>query len=687
MTMAEEEQKVGDVQLLAYQEPNVARIIDILTHRKHAIDTSPLGAGKMYMATSISRQLGFKHVVVVSPKSTLPKWETMKTMFGLPVAEGHFMTYAALRGSNKNGLIKKHGLLLAKTISVKKSAGNEDDVGEASAPRPAGFMHSYDNSDADGNDGHEESDEEEEEVTIRVFEPSDRLKKMAEEGCMFILDEFQHIKNTSSQQKAAAEVIKCLNDFPEQSKTLLLSGSPVDKATQIITLYRTLGIAKKPELYAKNRYLNRILWRRGAFYEVLIYHAMLDPATTIQVIEDYAEDEGRLPYDFVDAMIRDIERQRPNGAATDWFDMDETEATVTSMSTELFHQLLYRLFLYVTKRFHVSYCNDPKETGEHNTVELKRYNAFYAIKGEDAKKLADAIDDLSRVVSFDDKDNTVSFTGDGEGGTFVLHKLTKALMEIEAAKIGKICSVIKEYRRDHPTHKICICVNYKDSITRLCAEFADERPLVIHGGSSLLVRANAIKSFADDSPRSPSLLICNTQVLCTGIDLDDKKGNRPRFCIVSPNYSGITLYQLSHRFHRQDSKSDATVHMMYSKGKTFEVRILDALSRKGSVMKGITQEQRNVLKYPCDYESLSMESDDEGEEELAHEPAKEIVEPSEIRRSWAAIMSSEDEREDRATAEKKDAAVVLEEGNIVEALGALDIKSETDLPALLPATA
>ena len=664
-SMVEVEKEVSSVQLLTYQEPNVARIIDIFTHRKHAIDTSPLGAGKMYMATSISRQLGFKHVVVVSPKSTLPKWQTMKEMFGLPVAEGHFMTYAALRGSNKNGPIKKHGLLNAKTISVKKSAENEDDV--APPTRPTGF---YPNSEWEDNanwaDGEKEEEEEDEEITVRIFEASDRLKKMAEEGCILILDEFQHIKNTSSQQKAATELINCLNDFDDKSKTLLLSGSPVDKATQIITLYRTLGIAKKPALYAKNRYLARILWRRGAFYEVLMYHAALDPATTIQVIEDYAEEEGRLPYDFVDAMIRDIERVRPNGEAQkDWFDTDETEATVTNMSTELFHQLMYRLFLHVTKRFHVSYCNDPKETGEHNTVELKRYNAFYAIQGEDAEKLANAIDDLSRVVSFDDKDNSVSFGG-GDGGTFLLHKLTKALMEIESAKIGKICEVIKKYRRDHPTHKVCICVNYKDSITRLCEEFATERPLVIHGGSSLLVRSNAIKSFADDSPRSPALLIGNTQVLCTGIDLDDKVGNRPRFCIVSPNYSGITLYQLSHRFHRQDSKSDATVHMMYSKGKTFEVRILDALSRKGSVMKGITQEQQNVLKYPCDYENVIMDEEEEEEEEEERPlPAKS----SDDKRSWAAIMSSEDEKE-----EQKNVADV-----ITDALGTLSLKSQTDL--------
>ena len=588
-----------NVRLLAYQEPNVERILNIFEKQKHAIDTSPLGAGKMYMATFIARTMNFKHVVVVSPKSTLPKWQTMRTTFGLPVAAGHFMTYAALRGSAPNGMIKSNGLLRAETIETKKQ--NDDEMEDAQQQQ----QHQQEKADLDDEKGEEKIS------TIRIYHPTTRLTNMATEGCLLILDEFQHVKNPSSQQKAAAAIIACLNTFPDTCKTLLLSGSPIDKANQIITLYRTLGIASKGELYAKNRYLNRILWRRGAFYEVFRYHAELDAAATIQVINDYYDEEGRLPYDFVDAMLRDIERAQ-QGDTRAWYEANENDATMSNMPTELFHQLLYRFFLCITKSHHVSYCNDPKESGEEAVIDLKRYNAYYTIGGKDAKRLKSAVDNLSRIVSFDAEQNTVSFTNEGgEGGSAgVLGKLSQALMEIEGAKVNRIITAIKRYHELHPAHKICICVNYKRSITRLCAAFKDDKPLVIHGGSSLDQRAHAIRAFADASMNSPFLLIGNTQVLCTGIDLDDKVGTRPRFCIVSPNYSGITLYQLSHRFHRQDSKSDAVVHMMYSRGKTYEVRILDALSRKGSIMKGITQEQRNVLKYPCDYEELIIDDDD-----------------------------------------------------------------------------
>lgn len=643
---------VMNVELLAYQEPNVARIQTIFLDRNHAIDTSPLGAGKMFMATHLATTvLRFPHVIVVSPKSTLPKWHTMRDTYQLPVAKGHFMTYAALRGTTQNGVIKAHGLLSANMIAVQKKNEEEDQF--------AGRRGHWDLRDFldDGDETQQKTQEEDDAATVmtttRVFTPTDRLLAMAKEGCLLILDEFQHVKNPSSQQKAAAAIIACLNDFGSQSKTLLLSGSPIDKATQIITLYRTLGIATKSELFAKNRYLHRILWRRGAFYEVLRYHAELDAAATIAVIEEYHEEEGRLPYDFVDAMIRDIERsqQQKGGNEPIWFEMDETDATVTNMPSELFHQLLYRLFLHVTKQYHVSYCNDPKEMGgEEVTIDLKRYNAYYKIKGRDAERLQKAVEDLSRIVSYDAKENTVSFTNEGDGNGGMLGKLAHALMEIETAKIGRIIAAVRQHHEVNPDHKICICVNYRKSIARLVAAFKNEKPLVIHGGTSVEARGQAIKAFAAETKTAPYLLIGNTQVLCTGIDLDDKVGTRPRFCIVSPNYSGITLYQLSHRFHRQDSKSDAVVHMMYSQGNAYEVRILDALSRKGSIMKGVTQEQQNVLQYPCDYEDLVV---DEGALEAEVSENDESVDEDD---------KSDDDNEKKEEKEKDDVQSKKDEG-------------------------
>jgi hypothetical protein len=60
--------------------------------------------------------------------------------------------------------------------------------------------------------------------------------------------------------------------------------------------------------------------------------------------------------------------------------------------------------------------------------------------------------------------------------------------------------------------------------------------------------------------------------------------------LISPNYHTLNLYQLGHRFQRMDTKSGAGVQMVFAKH-AHKLPILDALSRKGSVMWETTPEQ------------------------------------------------------------------------------------------------
>jgi hypothetical protein len=118
------------------------------------------------------------------------------------------------------------------------------------------------------------------------------------------------------------------------------------------------------------------------------------------------------------------------------------------------------------------------------------------------------------------------------------------------------------------------------------------------------------------------LLLCNQGVASTGIDLDDKHGAFPRLCLVSPNYSTITSYQLGHRFQRADTKSDADVHFVFAKRRDktkeeskdiIELKVLDALSRKSQVMKETTAEQAsNGVVFPGDHEEWDQDTGDLG---------------------------------------------------------------------------
>jgi len=125
-------------------------------------------------------------------------------------------------------------------------------------------------------------------------------------------------------------------------------------------------------------------------------------------------------------------------------------------------------------------------------------------------------------------------------------------------------------------------------------------PLKLNGEMSCNDRWTNINKF-QEANNNYRLLIGNVQVCSSGIDLDDKNGGFPRFCLVSPNFSTITLYQLSHRFQRANTMSYSTIHFVYSKNNK-ELSILDAIARKGKIMKEVTNEQtRYGVLFPTDY--------------------------------------------------------------------------------------
>ena len=181
-----------------------------------------------------------------------------------------------------------------------------------------------------------------------------------------------------------------------------------------------------------------------------------------------------------------------------------------------------------------------------------------------------------------------------------LAKIQNALVKIEGAKVRTIARIARDNLITGM--KVVICVNYLNSIDRLTELLSDYNPLVLTGSVKLSNRISVVDKFQQPDMHYP-LLIANLQVCSTGIDLDDKDGRFKRCCIVNPNYSTISLYQLSHRFYRLDTASDSFIYFFFGKEQdTCELPILKALSEKSNVMKAVTSEQSdNGVIFPCDY--------------------------------------------------------------------------------------
>ena len=200
--------------------------------------------------------------------------------------------------------------------------------------------------------------------------------------------------------------------------------------------------------------------------------------------------------------------------------------------------------------------------------------------------------------------------------------ITRAMQVIETGKISLFHSVGLEALENHPQSKIVIAVNYTETIQDLKDLFQKSGYAVVTltGSMTILQRTGAIEAFQMAST-DVRVLLANQAVCSTGIDLDDKDGNWPRVCFVSPNYSTITAYQLCHRFQRADTRSDAAVHFVYGKehahmpwtsqDATVELKVLNALASKANVMKATTPEQaEGGVVFPCDHEVFDVLEND-----------------------------------------------------------------------------
>ena len=383
------------------------------------------------------------------------------------------------------------------------------------------------------------------------FKATEEFEQAVSEGLLLVIDEFQHLKNISAQFEAARSLVKAVK-ASEHSRCLLLSGSPFDRREHSVALLKTLGIMVADELTSYDRSSRTSTW------------------TGAQQV--------------VDGCRR--------------IDEDATQQVVNRWCWSPVH-MAYQLFQQVVKP--ALHSSMPQPVIDH---QVSKYNAFYTIEPPDLlPKLMAGIEGLKRVVGYDAAKNSVNFATSGVSNT--MGALTTALFAIERAKLPSMITAAKRHLQDCPQCKLVVCVNYTDSISELREELAEFAPLVLNGQVPKEARATVIDKFQrPDLERR--LLIGNVHVCSTGIDLDDKHGAFPRLCLVSPNYSTLTIHQLGHRFLRLDTKGSSEVHMFYIKQAT-ELPVLTALAKKGGVMKDTTEDQVQAgVLFPCDYPSKDV---------------------------------------------------------------------------------
>jgi hypothetical protein len=387
---------------------------------------------------------------------------------------------------------------------------------------------------------------------LTSFDATEALLKLRKEGVLLIIDEMQRAKNQSSITFAACrELVSVFHsatpevtDLPAVklepgSRVLLLSGTPMDKKEQARSLLKTLDIIRSDDV------------KKGDS-ELMARCTILDAMTTSDVLSRGATDSEDRCYTLFQRVVRP--------KLSSCMQMSDSPPRLI--------------------------CRD----------------SYYGFGDSDqCAKIQAAVASLTTATSFDSSTNMVDKVN--------MTKVKPALMELEKSKVHMFVACASAALAADPNCKVVIALNYKESIQQV----VDQMTALLPPGSGILRLEGKVKN--RDRARVQAdfqapdlqyrLLVLNFAMCAEGIDLDDKHGTFPRVAFVSPTYSTMNLHQFAWRFKRHDTHPSDLPQLMNCvyHAEFHEDRIINAMARKGSVMKETTPEQCEAgVVFPGDFE-------------------------------------------------------------------------------------
>lgn len=394
---------------------------------------------------------------------------------------------------------------------------------------------------------------------VVFFTATPLLNGLLKDGALIVFDEAQKFKNKNDRFYACQALAKSVHDVGGTSRFMLLSGTPIDKEEHAINMMRMMNFIRRPILaiYDKEDRVTRLY---GA-QELINYCRTIDANETERFL-----------------------RANP-------FTSDNVK------------HVCYLMFQQILKPAITSAMPSPK-------LDIDCKNGYYRITDlEDKENLMAGIASLSLSAFFNEKTGTVAVIGNSFG------KIQKALMKIEKAKVNAIARVAKNQLERDPNCKVGIFYNFTESIFRTAEILKEYNPIVFYGQIKKELRQGLVDKFQEPN-LNHRLFIGNIAASSTGIDLDDKYGQFPRYAFASPNYNILDLHQLTRRFVRLDTKSTAIFRFFYGDVARKETSILNALARKSGVMKDTLEGQvEEGVVFPGEYENVFENKEGEEEEE------------------------------------------------------------------------
>lgn len=400
-----------------------------------------------------------------------------------------------------------------------------------------------------------------EKKNITTYEVTKKFKEYVQEGCLLILDEVQALKNVSKQLLACIELEKYIIESDSKSVVLELSGSPGSKEPHFFNMLRRFQIIKETLLYENKR---GIFTPLGA-EELRRFCLKLDKETTNNIMG-----EG---------------------------------FNVANVESKCFKLYIDIIQFYISD----SMPQPPPKPG----VELIIKNGFYQMHRKEIPLIEAEIKKFAKVLGFNHKTQRI----DRPIRNIFSGEITTCLVRIEICKTNLFIRLAKQVLDSNPNAKVCLALNYKETMKRVRDSLKDYGVVTVWGGDpdtkksvDVETRQKYIDRFNEPNNKI-RVLIGTLSIISQGIDLDDKNGNYPRTAFESSSFLFMHCHQFTRRFLRGSyTKSSSNVRFVYANCAEKEESILNALYKQGNVCKlTLAKQVEGGVKFPGEYENEEEE--------------------------------------------------------------------------------
>lgn len=282
-------------------------------------------------------------------------------------------------------------------------------------------------------------------------------------------------------------------------------------------------------------------------------------------------------------------------------DADTTEDILNQrvLSSQTANEVAYELFVEVINEKYGSAIPENPELIRN----LDIANAFFDVDDKDVYlRIKDAVDRLKSTTKYRRGSNGEDIV---DRTKFKFTEVGRIVAEIQLLMCQSMIQAAEQMLAEDPDCKVVVGVNNYNAVDELVDGLKRWNPIVLTGQLNPAKRAPLVARF-QTSPYA-RLIICNTKVLSVAIDLDDQVGNAKRKVIVFPDYDLKKLIQFIGRFNRDETKSVATIRIVYPPQNMEYSNVLNALYRKGDRLNETTNSRARGTKIlPKDFSNVTI---------------------------------------------------------------------------------